>query len=753
MVKKMFNRKIVAIGILFIISMLVANMIVGNTEYSNPENNDSKPGSTTFLHLKDNSENSEYIVIRGSEGIIYLKIPNSLEDYQVEYIRSYYEEQMANEIPEEEISDSEEAEGQGLTEKEESETKPSSTTVYLTIPNASEPIEIEEKIITESNQNTLEEQEEIPPFFYEEQTDEINRFSSYAEFMDYLGYDPNSTSTNYGDEYYLYNGDLARLPTDSVTSISTSFGLPSVNSGSGYSTTNIQVLGVDEGDIIKNDAKYAYIVSKDKKSVIIADVFPAETARILTKVMVDGSISEIYLHYEKLILLGSIDYYKFFVYTFDIKDRANPDLIDSNSFNGRIVQSRVVGEYVYLITNQYISRYTKEEDLSVHPSQICYFNDSSTSRSLTTIISVNVVDTSKEPVIRAILMGSGNNIYVSVNNIYITYTKYEYQNQNQNDYLYSYSSRIEKTIIHRISIENGMIEYKAMGNVAGRALNRFSMGEHRGYFRIATTTGYVSRSGESSANNHVFVMNMNLNVVGSVSDIAPGERIYSARFMRDRAYLVTFKKVDPFFVIDLKNPHGPRILGELKIPGYSNYLHPYDENHVIGIGKDTVEAEQGNFAWYQGVKLSLFDVSDVHNPKELSKYIIGDRGTGSPALYDPHAFLFSREKNTLVIPINLAKINQTKYPDGAPPFTHGEFVWDGAYVFDISKENGFILKGGISHSEGDEAQSGYWYRSSSKSIQRSFYIDDVLYTMSSDILGMNGLDDLSEINNLVLSDA
>ena len=147
-------------------------------------------------------------------------------------------------------------------------------------------------------------------------------------------------------------------------------------------------------------------------------------------------------------------------------------------------------------------------------------------------------------------------------------------------------------------------------------LNQFSMDEWNGCFRIATTRGHVSREGSSSTNN-VYVLDSDLNVTGKLEGLAPGETIYSARFIGKRAYLVTFKKVDPFFVLDLSVPSDPKVLGALKIPGFSDYLHPYDENHVIGVGKNTVEADpgEGNFAWYQGMKVALFDVTDVANPQ------------------------------------------------------------------------------------------------------------------------------------------
>jgi len=141
----------------------------------------------------------------------------------------------------------------------------------------------------------------------------------------------------------------------------------------------------------------------------------------------------------------------------------------------------------------------------------------------------------------------------------------------------------------------------------------------RANFRIATTA-WTS----GSSQNNVYILDVDLNIVGKLENLAPKESIYSARFMGDRCYLVTFRKIDPLFVIDLKNPYDPEVLGQLKITGYSDYLHPYDENHVIGVGKETVAADWGDFSWYQGVKISLFDVSNVSNPVEIDKYEIGE---------------------------------------------------------------------------------------------------------------------------------
>ncbi len=323
-------------------------------------------------------------------------------------------------------------------------------------------------------------------------------------------------------------------------------------------------------------------------------------------------------------------------------------------------------------------------------------------------------------------------MYVSLNNIYIA------------------SPENERTLIYRIHIEGSEIEFAANGEVPGYVLNQFSMDEHAGYFRIATTTGQVWNREEPSK-NHMYILDVDLNIIGRLEDLAPGETIHSARFMGDRCYLVTFRKIDPLFVIDLKDPYDPQVLGQLKITGYSDYLHPYDENHVIGVGKETVAAEQGDFSWYQGVKISLFDVSDVENPKEIDKYEIGDRGTDSPVLSDHKAFLFDKSRNLLVIPVSVAEIDPEKYPEGVPPYIQGDFVWQGAYVFDISLDEGLVLKGRITHLEDDsDLMKSSYYFSSPFSVKRSLYIDNVLYTISDKKIKMNSLEDLEQINEIEL---
>ena len=300
---------------------------------------------------------------------------------------------------------------------------------------------------------------------------------------------------------------------------------------------------------------------------------------------------------------------------------------------------------------------------------------------------MNINNDAQEPTHETIVMGGTSSVYVSTDNIYLTFPDYNWWQEDDT----------MKTTIQRIQIDEDKMTFAASGEVPGYILNQFSMDEYNGYFRIATTINdfnWRTFTEEPKSTNNVYVLDMNLNTVGTLENLAPGEQIYSTRFMGNRCYVVTFRNVDPLFVIDLSNPAAPTVLGQLKVTGYSGYLHPYNENLLIGIGKETIYDAKEDFAWYQGIKISLFDVSDVSNPVEIAKYEIGDRGTDSPILYDHKSLLFDREKNLLVIPVMVAEINESNYPEGVPDNAYGEYVWQGAYVFNISPE-GITLRGQI----------------------------------------------------------
>ena len=298
-----------------------------------------------------------------------------------------------------------------------------------------------------------------------------------------------------------------------------------------------------------------------------------------------------------------------------------------------------------------------------------------------------------------------------------------------------------KTIIHRFSIKNGKISYEAKGEVEGRLLNQFSLDEYQNNLRVATTTDIWLNKGGRVEYNNVFVLNNNLETIGSLKNLAQNETIYSSRFMGDKLYLVTFRQIDPFFVIDLSNPETPEVLGYLKIPGYSSYLHPIANNMIIGVGKETDTNEYGGTIT-KGVKVSLFDVSDFSNPKEVGNYEIGLQGTDSPILYDHKAFLYIPERKILVIPVTevAERIKSGEY-------NYRTTMWNGAYVFKVS-DTGFELAGKIKHSS-SETQYYYWFNSAS--VMRSLYIDNTLYTISNQYVKANDLDDnLSSLNSITL---
>jgi len=292
------------------------------------------------------------------------------------------------------------------------------------------------------------------------------------------------------------------------------------------------------------------------------------------------------------------------------------------------------------------------------------------------------------------------------------------------------------TAIHKIGISNGAITYLARGDVPGTLKDQFALDEHDGNLRVATTSNVYTTRG-SYEYNSVFVLDSGMKTIGSLTHIAEQEQIYATRFIGDRLYMVTYKRVDPFFVIDLSTPTSPKILGKLKIPGYSDYLHPYDATHIIGIGKETGTNDWGGVST-GGLKLALFDVSDVEHPTQIDKVVIGDAGTDSAVLSDHKAFLFDKAKNLLVIP---ARVVQNEPAVNDKNGIARQNIWYGTYVFGVTPETGFTLRGTVEHGTGSDQY--YWYGSSANEVKRSLYIDDVLYTLSSKKILANSLSDIN----------
>jgi uncharacterized secreted protein with C-terminal beta-propeller domain len=606
----------------------------------------------------------------------------------------------------------------------------------------------------------------------------VKSFSSYNELFDFLKTNQNS------DHYQNFRFDFPLAESDSKNILSGN------GDSTDYSDTNVQVEGVDEADIVKTDGIFLYVLSG--QNLYIINAYPPGEAVILSNISFDDTryISGFFINDDYLIVFGSSYNYPILyqapfideeksgedasletswqvsssiIKLFDISDKYNPELVKEIEIDGNYYDSRMIGDYVYVVSTEYSYYIFRDqgENYSLNIPEIRIDNDTKKISyddiyyidspekvdSMTHVISIDLSDLNVNE--KSFLIGLSQDMYMSKNNLYLVYTSYDYDDSLNLDFFFSEPQ--EKTIIHKIQVDDGDIKYIEKTETPGHILNQFSMDEFDGFFRIATTVGSFW-STENPAKNNIFIFDENLKLISSIEGIAEGEQIYSSRFMGEKAYLVTFKNTDPFFTIDLSDPYDPQIIGYLKIPGYSDYLHPYDENHILGIGKDAIESEKGDFAWYQGIKIALFDVSDFENPVEVDKIIIGDRGTESPALHDHKAFLFDKEKELLVIPISLYEISdEIKNQYDEYPGMRGEFTFQGAYVLRLNS-NGFEYRDRITHlSEQDKELEEWWYwRDSSDYISRSLYIENTLYTISEDMVKMHNLSDLSLVNSIEL---
>ena len=647
------------------------------------------------------------------------------------------------------------------------------------------------------------------------QDNNMKYFSSYDELSNFI-------NTRSETAYYGTFGARTEMTVSAPTAVQAA---GTFEKAAEYSTTNIQVVGVDEPDIVKTDGKYIYVSKYDK--IFIADAYPAETMGISSTIEFDRSVSDIFVNDDRLIVFTSGGWYgplmksagvsveiaiapnmytpNSAIYVYDISDRSNPVLVRNVSVGGNYYDARMIGDYVYAVVNEPVNiidggpvlpvSQVDGQTRSVAATDIAYADVYDTSFVYYHIISINAKNEAEAPNEKVFLLGWSQNMFVSESNMYIVYTKWlSYTEQNRRiveaiipelpfdlraqveqvwaatnmtsyektdeigrmiqqyaenlgpeagaDFLKILEDKMqavmvelakerEKTVVHKISVSGPNIEYKTSADVPGRVHNQFSMDEYNSNFRIATTTG---ESWGGTSLNHVYVLDSNLQTIGRLENLAQGEQIYSVRFMGDRAYMVTFRRTDPLFVIDMSNPYAPAVLGQLKIPGFSEYLHPYDQNHLIGLGQQTDESGRVTGQ----IKISLFDVTDVANPTELSTYLIGETGdwTYSEALYDHKAFLFSAPKNLLVVPVSLNNWHENKYSQGA-------------YVFSLTLENGLVLKGTVTHvvTNASEEQQYYDY---SSAVRRSLYMDNTLYTVSDSMIKANALADLTDISSVKL---
>jgi inhibitor of cysteine peptidase len=537
-----------------------------------------------------------------------------------------------------------------------------------------------------------------------------------------------------------------------------------------FSNTNVQVEGIDEGDTVKTDGTHIFQVKDGKLQMIRA--VPASEMTLDALITYDSSFSptQLFLHKNSLIVMGH-SYEKMTNTThgkgkdigiapihettkaiiYDVKDKKNPKKLREIDIEGTLVSSRLMDGKAYLIANKYPDIWLLKENAEIdlrpryYDSQlgaeaqaadykdIQYFPQSQETN-FTNIAVIDLENPNTKMQVTA-FVGSGDQLFMSKENLYLAVNKYV-------PWMIETSrSSGSQTTVYKFSINGMKVDFHSSSDIKGTILNQFSMDEYKGYFRIATTDGFVWDENRPSANN-LYILDENLDEVGKLENLARGERIYSARFMNDRIYIVTFRETDPLFVIDGSDPKNPKVLGELKIPGFSNYLHPYDENHLIGFGHDTKVTGKGvgdrPIILTDGVKISLFDVSDMANPKEKFTEIIGGRGTYSPLNYDHKALLFNKKQNVIAFPIAVYE-NKKNSP------YESEFSFQGAYVYNLDLTKGFTLKGRITHQK-----SNIPYEEWENNIDRLIYIGDVLYTLSPDKINAYNLNSMQAIGKLTM---
>jgi len=586
-------------------------------------------------------------------------------------------------------------------------------------------------------------------------TDLMPAFSSYSELSRFLDGASSNNNPLYGREV------TGGMPDTNQQQAS--LGSPD------YSRTNVQVSGVDEADTVKTDGEYVYIASSD--CVTIVKAYPGDNlsaASIITYGILAAeanatiehasdsqfgmTVSGLYLLPGRLAVIatayywtnyyGGGEYYalgskaeastfayggyttdRTMIFVFDINDIGNPSMLGSFSVSGYPVTSRMQDGTVYSISQQYIQkrddgRYDipkaqNGSDGGDLPAEDIHYDPETNDPGY--FMNIMALDISKlKAKSISIVEGWSSTIYMSTESLYLTFAKWpetpvmimpDVQSRTL-----SQAKPLPTTSIYRIDVNGTHMRVAAKGDIRGVLADQFSMDEKDGYLRVAAYNGdWADRR------NVVYVLDSNLTVIGSIKDIAVNETIQSSRFVGDKLYLVTFRQVDPLFVIDLSVPTAPKILGELTIPGFSTYLHPVDDGHILGIG-----TENGT------LKVSLFDVSDSTEPKEDAKYVFSGYAYSS-SQYEHKAVLFNAETGLLVIP--------------ASGYSYGDGNYtSGFYAFDVSASAGAItMRGVITHSN-----NSYWADCS-----RALYIGEYLYTISDSIIMANELSDLSAVDSMV----
>ena len=524
-----------------------------------------------------------------------------------------------------------------------------------------------------------------------------------------------------------------------------------------YSDTNNQVEGVQEADIIKTDGEYIYaavdgdvyllrenggnpeILSKIEKKAgteldekdgaheaeeYVNNIYVTETRLVLMKYTVDYSTYEDAVAEDVAIAGCYVGQGTYTAAVYDIADRSHPVLLNELGQSGTLISSRMVGDILYLVYSYYVPGEIDEADPSTYVPAL-YLGDAKTdvaagdimllgepgAAQYLTVSSIDVGSPAEFLDTQSIL-GCGSDIYCNSETLVVALVTGEEANNVYKD----------KTDLYRFSLKDGAVTMESQGSVPGYVLNQFSMDEYNGYFRIVTTenvTHYFNEGGIASAEqektrNHLFVLDESMNIVGSIEDLARGESIYSARFMGDTGYFVTYRQVDPLFTVDLSTPSEPKILSELKVPGFSNYLHPFGDGLLLGFGQNSDE-ESGEI---QGLKLSIFDTTDPAAVAEKHYELQGEKYMWSNAIGNHKAILVDSEKNLIGFP------------------AENEYM-----LYSYSPESGFQKIAQLTLEADGPGDMDYDLR--------GFYVDDVFYLYSPSGLAAFSMEDFSRISTLL----
>ena len=514
---------------------------------------------------------------------------------------------------------------------------------------------------------------------------------------DYAVYDgTNADDMEIVDEEYIetepsakpgaVNGDSNSLKGEIATDTNDS-------ASDDFSTTTEQVEGVTEADIVKTDGEYIYYINDTTLSIAKA---AGENSTLISQTELSNAISkdiygEMFLKDDRIIILkteyyasasnlkvdtGSSSPYVMYDYNgydqkvlieiYDIFDKTNPKKVASSCQDGVYNTSRMIGDYIYIISNCHINVYNMDKDdpatfvpstetngvRELVPADSIYRYDGESYASSYTVISAfnykdgALSDTSS-------ILGGTDNVYCSQNNIILADRRYNDRYDENEQVKENYV--VESTVISKLAISGGNIEYKTSGKIDGTLNNQFFIDEYNGYFRFVTTVtkGIEKRYKFENSDDEVVsytqvtsaaltVLDSELKKVGEIGDLAKDESVYSVRFMGDIAYFVTFRQTDPLFSADLSDPTNPKILGELKIPGFSEYMYPYGDGLLLGFGMDADE----NTGRTGDLKLSMFNVTDPTNVTEQDKTIINGCQY-SPALSSHKAMLVNPKKNLI----------------------------------------------------------------------------------------------------------